>query len=64
MLETALLFTLISSWSSTLGYFSAGMAIATIALVLYAIWALGGALAVMFHAPIERFATAHGAHAM
>jgi hypothetical protein len=64
MLETALLLTLISSWSSTLGLFSAAMAIATIAIVFYAIWVLGGILAVMFAKPIERFATDHGAHAI
>ena len=64
MLETALVLSLISSWSSTFGYLSAGMALATIAIVFYAIWALGGVLAMMFHKPLERFASAHGAHAM
>jgi hypothetical protein len=63
MLETAVVFTLISSLSSTFGYLSVGMAIASIALIFYAIWAVGGLLAIMFHKPIERFATAHGEHA-
>jgi hypothetical protein len=64
MLETALVLSLISSLSSTFGYLSTGLTIATIAMVFYAIWAVGGVLAIMFHKPIERFATAHGAHAM
>ena len=64
MLETALLLTLISSVSATLGLFKGATAIATVAIVFYAIWVLGGILAVMFAKPIERFATEHGAHAI
>ena len=64
MLETALLLTLISSVAATLGLFKGAMTIATVAIVFYAIWVLGGILAVMFAKPIERFATEHGAHAI
>lgn len=59
MLETALLFSVISSWLPVLGVLDAGQTTTTIALVFFAIWAVGGALALIFHKPIERYTLEH-----
>ena len=59
MLETALLFSTLSSWAPTLGYLDTGTTTATLAQVFFGLWAAGGLLALVLHKPIERNALAH-----
>lgn len=59
MLETALLFSVISSWLPTLGLLDAGAATTTLTAVFAGIWAAGGIAALVFHRPIERYTLAH-----
>lgn len=59
MLETALLFSVISSWLPTLGLLDAGAATTTIAGVFFGIWAAGGLATLVFHKPIERYTLEH-----
>jgi hypothetical protein len=59
MLETALLFSVISSWLPPLGLLDAGAVTTTLAQVFFAIWAVGGLIALVMHKSIERNAIAH-----
>ena len=59
MLETALLFSLISSWAPTLNMLDLGTTTTTIAQVFYGLWAVGGLAALVMHKSIERNALAH-----
>ena len=59
MLETALLFSVISSWLPALGMLDAGAVTTTIAQVFFGLWAAGGLVALIMHKSIERNALAH-----
>jgi hypothetical protein len=59
MLETALLFSVISSWLPALGLLDAGAVTTTLAVVFFGIWALGAVAALIFHKPIERYTLEH-----
>jgi hypothetical protein len=59
MLETGLLFSLISSWAPSLHMLDAGNTTTTIAQVFFGLWAVGGLVALVMHKPIERNALEH-----
>ena len=59
MLETALLFSVISSWLPSLGMLDAGPVTTTLAQVFFGLWATGGLAALVMHKSIERNAIAH-----
>jgi hypothetical protein len=59
MLETALLFSVISSWAPPLGMLDLGEVTTRIAQVFYGLWAVGGLAALVMHKSIERNALAH-----
>jgi hypothetical protein len=59
MLETALLFTTLSTWLPWLGMLDLGTTTTTVAEAFFGLWAVAGVAALVFHKPIERYSLAH-----